>query len=108
MKALDIEARGNDALAYLTGSDEQAADLKNAADVADANYEAIVDALIVHGEGAMELRKASARTSDAARQAKLDYLEAQRKYDAVANRRRSEALVIEWCRSLYSNYRQGK
>ena len=35
-------------------------------------------------------------------------LEAQRKYDAVANRRRSEALAVDWCRSLYSNYRQGK
>ena len=108
MKVLDIEARANEALAYLTGSDETAADLKHAADVAEARYEAIVDALFLHGEGSVELRKAAARTENEAKEARADYFEAQRKYDAIANKRRSEALAVEWCRSLYSNYRQGK
>lgn len=108
MKVLDIEARANEALSYLTGSDEIAADLKHVADRAEAKYEAIVDALFLHGEGSVELRKASARTTPEAVEAKASWLEAVRDFDRVANKRRSEALAVEWCRSLYSNYRQGK
>lgn len=108
MKVLDIESRANEALAYLTGSDEQAADLKHAADVAEARYESTVDALFLHMDGPVEVRKAAARSENSAQAMRLEYLEAQRKYDAVANKRRSEAMAVEWCRSLYSNYRQGK
>jgi len=108
VKVGDIETRANEALAFLVGSDDTAADLKHAADVAEARYESTVDALFLHMEGAVEVRKASARTAETSQAAKLDYLEAQRKYDAVANKRRSEAMAVEWCRSLYSNYRQGK
>jgi len=109
MKVLDIEARANEALAYLTGSDEQAADLKHAADMAEAKYEAIVDALLLHSDkSSADLRRADARSNAEAVKANREWLEAVRDYDRVANRRRSEAIVTEWCRSLYSNYRQGK
>ena len=109
MRILDIEARANESLAYLTSTDEQAADLKHAADRAEAKYEAIVDALILHSErGSADYRKAEARCNSAAVAAKAEWLEAVRDFDRVMNKRRSEAIVTEWCRSLYSNYRQGK
>ena len=108
-KVNDIEARGDEALAYLTSSDESAASLKHEVDVAEANYQAILDVLFLHSEmGSVEAKKADARTNERAENARLAYFEAQRKYDAMANRRKSEALVMDWCRSLYSNYRQGK
>jgi hypothetical protein len=109
MKILDIEARSNEALGYLTGSDELAADLKHDADRAEAKYEAIVDAGMLHSDAkSADMRKAEARTSAEARAAMDEWLEAKRQFDKVTNKRRSEALVVEWCRSLYSNYRQGK
>lgn len=108
MKTEAIEDRAHAALKYLTDTDELAADLKHDAELAEARYEATVDALFIHMEGSIEVRKTAARLENGSQQMKLEHLEAQRKYDAVANKRRSEALAVEWCRSLYSNYRQGK
>jgi len=108
VNVLDIEARATQALKFLTDTDEQAADLKHSAEVAEARHEATVDALFLHMEGTVEVRKASARTAETSQAAKLDFLEAQRQYDAMANKRKSEALVMEWLRSLYASYRQGK
>lgn len=109
MKVLDIEARANEALAYLTSTDELSADLKHAADRAEAKYEAIVDTLMLASErSSADMRKAEARTGQQALDAKNEWLVAVLAYDKVQNRRRSEAIVTEWCRSLYSNYRQGK
>lgn len=108
MKALDIEARGNTAMAYLKNTDESVADLKHDADMAEAKYEALVDTLMLHSEAkSADLRKAEARTHETAKTAKLVQLEAERKHNAVINRRKTEALAVEWCRSLYSNYKQG-
>lgn len=108
MKALDIEKRGNDAMAYLHKTDERLADLKHDADTAEVKYEAIVDALVLHSEQkSADLRKAEARTHEMAKAAKLEHLEAARKHAAVLNRRSTEGKAVEWCRSLYSNYKQG-
>ena len=101
-----IEGRAHAALKYLTDTDELAADLKHEAEKAEHYYEAAVDAHFLAIEGSIEHRKSQAR--NVCEQLYYDFLEAQRKYDAVANRRKSEALAVEWCRSLYSNYRQGK
>jgi len=102
-----IENRAHAALKYLTDTDEQAAELKHDAERAEFLYESNVDAFFLHeSDGTVESRKAKARQS--AGQHYLEFLEAQRKYDAVANKRKSEALAVDWCRSLYSNYRQGK
>lgn len=106
MNAEGIENRANKALEYLTDTDELAANLKHEAEKAEHRYEANVDAFFLHEEGSIEQRKATARHS--AGQDYLDFLAAQREYDAVANKRRSEALVVEWCRSLYSAYKQGR
>lgn len=108
MKALDIEARGNAAMTYLKSTDESVADLKYDADTAEAKYEAVVDTLMLHSDAkSADLRKAQARTHETAEAAKLAHLEAERKHNAIVNRRKTEALAVEWCRSLYSNYKQG-
>jgi hypothetical protein len=108
MKALDIEARGNAAMKYLHETDEVLADLRHDAITAEGKYEAIVDALTLHSDAkSADLRKAEARTHEKAQAAKLEYLEAERKHNKVVNRRKTEALAVEWCRSLYSNYKQG-
>jgi hypothetical protein len=108
MKALDIEARGNAAMKYLHETDESVADLKHDADMAEAKYEAIVDALMLHSDAkSADMRKAEARTHATAEAAKLAQLDAERKHGAVVNRRKTEGLAVEWCRSLYSNYKQG-
>ena len=108
MKALDIEKRGNDAMAYLHQTDEVLADLKHDADMAEAKYNAIVDTLMLHSDAkSADLRKAEARTHETAKAAHLGYLEAVRKHAAMLNRRTTEGKAVEWCRSLYSNYKQG-
>jgi hypothetical protein len=101
-----IEARAHAALKYLTDSDEQAADLKHEAEKAEHLYNAACDAHFLAIEGSIEQRKVQAR--NVCEPLYYDFLKAQRDYDAVANKRKSEALAVDWCRSLYSNYRQGK
>jgi hypothetical protein len=108
MNTEKIENRAHEALKYLTDTDELAAELKIAALRAEAKHEAVVDAVFLTSEGSIEVRKAAARSSEAAQTALNDFFEATRQADAVLNMRRSQALAVEWCRSLYSNYRQGK
>jgi hypothetical protein len=106
MNITSIEERGNTALAFLTDTDEKAAELKQAAERAEHAYNSTVDIQFLAHAGNVEERKANARRC--AEPKYVEYLEAQLAYDKVQNRRRSESIVIEWCRSLYSNYKQGK
>jgi hypothetical protein len=108
MNTEGIENRAHSALKYLTDTDELAADLKHDTERAEAAHEATVNTAFLHYEGPVETRKARARNCEAAIAAYDKFLIAQREYDAVANKRKSEALAVDWCRSLYSNYRQGK
>lgn len=108
MKALDIEKRGNEAMQFLTATDEIVADLKHDADMADAAYEAVLDMLILHSDKTSDgQRKAEARQDPRAKAAKEKSLKANRDFLALTNRRRTESIAVEWCRSLYSNYKQG-
>ena len=105
MKVESIEKRAEEALTYLADTDEYAASLKYEALKAEAKYRSTVDALFLHEEGSVEQRKAKARAG--AEDACMTFLEAQREFDAVKNRRDHEALVVEWLRSLNANRRQG-
>ena len=106
MKTEAIEDRAHTALKYLTETDEIAADLKTDVERALARYKAHCNAHFLTITGTSEERKRAAERES--EPLYLDYLDAMRKYEAVANKRRSEAMAVEWCRSLYSNYRQGK
>lgn len=106
MNTQKIEDRAHEALRYLSDTDELAAKLKLEAERAEFRWQGTVDSHFLVETGNNEERKANARKQ--AEPKYLEYLEAQRAYDAVANKRKTEALAVEWCRSLYSNYRQGK
>ena len=109
MKLTDIEARSNEAMKYLTDTDEVCADLKHLSDNAEARWNLVVDArMLMSDQKSADLRKADARTHKDSIAAFRDWMDARLEFDKVMNKRRSEALAVEWCRSLYSNYRQGK
>jgi hypothetical protein len=109
MKLENIEDRANDALRYLTDTDETAADLRHDVDRAEANYDAVVAAITFHSSaGSADKRKAEALLDERAQSAMLGIHEARRKYDAVANKRKSEAIAVDWLKSLYAHYRQGR
>lgn len=104
---MNIEERAEQALKYLVETDEMAADLKHAVELGSHKHQAILDAHFLAHEGPVEARKAAARLSEVAEAAYLEFLESQRAYDAVANKRKTESIVIEWLRSLNANRRQG-
>ena len=102
-----IEDRADEALAYLIKTDEELADLKYDTEAAEHKHGATIDAHFLLLEGTVESRKANARRAPESESAFHEFLEAQRRYDYVANKRKSEAMVIEWLRSLYSARKQG-
>lgn len=106
LTAQQVENRAHEALAVLTETDELAANLKFTADEAEQRYKASVDAVFLHEEGAIEIRKAKARQQ--AEPLYLEFLHARRQFDALLNKRKSSEIVVEWLRSLYANVRQGK
>jgi ribosomal protein L16 Arg81 hydroxylase len=109
VKLESIEDRATEALQYLTSTDAQAADLKHDADRAEANLDAVIAAVTLHSSaGSADKRKAEALLTEDVQNAQLAMFEARRQYDAVMNRRKSEAIAVEWLRSIYSHYRQGR
>ena len=106
MKTEAIEDRAHQALKFLTDTDELAADLKVDVERSLARYKAHCNAHFLTLTGTSEERKRAAEKES--EPLYLDYLEAMRNYDATANKRKTESLAVEWCRSLYAAYRQGK
>lgn len=106
MNSSQIEDRAHAALKVLTDTDELAADLKLEASKAEQRWQKSCDVQFLIGAGNIEERKANARKE--CDPLYLEYLDAVRAYDALANKRKSETLVVEWCRSIYSAYKQGK
>ena len=106
LTAEQVEDRAHEALGVLTSTDEEAAKLKFLADEAEQKYKATVDAVFLHEEGAIEIRKAKARQH--AEPLYLEFLQARQRFDALMNRRKSAEIVVDWLRSLYSNLKQGK
>jgi hypothetical protein len=101
-----IEARASEALTYLAETDEVAAQLKFDAAKAEHLYKSTVDAHFLALQGSIEIRKAQARANS--ERDYIAFLEAQRAYDVVKNKRDHEAIVVEWLRSLNANRRQGQ
>jgi hypothetical protein len=106
LTAEQVENRAHEALAVLTDTDEEAARLKFIADEAEQRYKATVDTIFLHEEGPVEIRKAKARHE--AEPLYVEFLKARQEFDALANRRKSSEIVVDWLRSLYANVRQGK
>lgn len=101
----DIEDRIEKALEFLAHSDEQAAELKYEAALAEARYKASVDARFLALDGTVEARKAQARQESEAFY--LEYLKAVRDYDVVKHKRDRAVIQIEVGRSQMSDRRHG-
>lgn len=106
MNADQIEERAGKALHFLGETDTKLANLEMKADAILQRYKDTIDAHFLVLEGPVEVRKASARQK--AEPIYVEYLEAQRDAKAVEYQRKTQQQVVEWCRSLYSNYKQGK
>ena len=95
------------AMTFLAETDEEAAELKTDVERQDYRRKHVRAQLIAHGDGAMELRKAQAESSNEYKIATGDWLEAMSNYQKLANKRQTEMLVIEVWRSLNASRRQG-
>jgi hypothetical protein len=96
------------ALAYLAETDEPCAVLR--ADVERAEFKAkrTKAAVFQISDGTVADRNANAETSSETEQAYSGYFDALQKFDAMKNKRSTEAIVFEAWRSLNSNRRQAQ
>lgn len=99
--------RMDEAVRYLVEHDAIAAELKVEVERMDYRRKKIRAAHIQHGDGAMELRKAVAENSADYDKATTEWLEALAKSEAMQNKRKTEALVVDVWRSMNANRRQG-
>ena len=101
------EERLEQALIYLSSTDEEAAELK--ADVERTEYKAkaMKAAIFSHLEGTVADREAKAMTNPDVGKAYEAHFKAIRDYQAVANKRVLETLVVDVYRTISANRRVG-
>ena len=93
------------ALTFLADTDEKAAELKVEVERAAYLLKAMKSAIIIREDGAMELRKAVAEKGSAEKTG--EWLETLRQFEALTNKRKTEALIVDVWRSLNANRRVG-
>jgi ribosomal 30S subunit maturation factor RimM len=101
------EARCERALNYLSTSDVQAAELKVESLKLEDKIAALKAAIIARTDGAMELRKAIAETSEDVAKARTDYYAKLLEFEIVKNRRHTATRVTELWQTVASNRRAG-
>lgn len=101
------EQRLEKAMVYLSETDEKAADLK--ADVDRSEYKAKTTkaTTFLHMTGTVAEREAEALKANETQDAYRAHFQAIRDYQAVANKRELERLVVEVWRSENANRRVG-
>jgi hypothetical protein len=107
-KGAITQERMEDALHYLSDTDEACAALR--ADMARAEWRAkrTKSAIFQISSGSVAERNAMADTSPDTEAAYEQYFKTMREFDAMKNRRATEAIVFEAWRSLNSNRRQAQ
>lgn len=101
------ESRLEKAMSYLATTDEEAAQLLADMERAEFKAKAVRDALIKHGEGGLGERTAAAGCAPEYAAAMDAYFAAVRAFNAVKNKRQTEATVVDVWRSINANRRQG-
>lgn len=101
------EARLAKALTYLATTDEDLAELLFEMKQAEDKSKAIKDTVFLHEEGSVADRSAKAGTADVYQSALSAFRAAERDYNRVANKRKTEATVVDAWRSLNAARRQG-
>lgn len=106
MQGAITQDRMEQALAYLSDTDEECAALR--ADVERAEFKAkrTKAAVFTISDGSVADRNAVAETSNETAAAYEQYFTALHKFDAMKNKRSTQAIVFEAWRSLNSNRRQ--
>ena len=99
--------RMEQALQYLTDTDESCAALKSDVERMDYRADAIFDAILLRSDGSVAVKEALAGTHPEYVAAKEKYFDALKDHEAIKNRRSTEAIVIDCWRSLNSNRRMG-
>jgi len=101
------EGRAMKALKYLAETDESCAELK--ADLArkEAKIKSTESTVFLHTTGTVAERNAYADTNPDTLAANEEYFKAIRAYNAVANKRSTESILIEAWRSVNSSRKKG-
>ena len=103
-----VKDRADKALEYLVDTDELAASLKREATKAEQRWKSLRDTrFLADTQGTVADRTAQAANRNDVQSAYTDYIEACFEYDTVVNRRKTEAMCVDYCRSLMANRRQG-
>lgn len=101
------EARLGQALRYLATTDNECAELRTRMERFEFRAKAIKDAIFKRLEGSVADRQAEAGSSGEYSAAMDDYFAAMEAYEAMRNKRGTEAIVVEVWRSFQANRRQG-
>lgn len=96
-----------DALQYLSDTDETCAALRADMERAEFRAKRTEQAIFKISDGTVAERTATAKTSTDTESAYEKYFEALQKFEAMRNKRATKAIVIDTWRSLNANRRQG-
>lgn len=106
MRGLSDE-RAEKALRFLADTDEECAALRAETERAEFKAKAVRDAVLKRAEGTVADRTAFAGSCDEYRAAMDDYFDVLRRYEAMRNKRGTEAIVVDVWRSANANRRMG-
>ena len=101
------QQRMEQALEYLSDTDETCAALRADMERAEFRAKRTEQAVFKVSDGTVAERTATAKTSPDTEAAYEQYFAALQRFDAMRNRRDTEAIVVETWRSLNANRRQG-
>jgi hypothetical protein len=108
MKEPITQDRMENALAYLSDTDEQCADLRTEMLRSELKAKRVRSAVLKLSEGTSVQREAMADTAAETEAAWEEHFKAYRNYHAVNNKRGTAAIVVETWRSLNANRRQAQ
>lgn len=106
MKGAITQDRMEQALEYLSSTDEPCAALRSDMERAEWKAKRTKATIFQLSEGSVAERNAAAETSPDTEAAYEQYFQSMREHDAMKNKRATEAIVFEAWRSLNSNRRQ--
>lgn len=107
MKGPITQQRMEEALEYLSSTDESCAALRADMERTEFKAKRTEQAVFKISDGTVAERTADAKTSPDTEAAYEKHFKAMQDYWAVANKRATEAIVIDTWRSLNANRRQG-
>lgn len=101
------DARLQKALTFLAETDERCAELKSDVERTEHKAKVLKHTAFLHIEGTVAEREAKAMTTDSVQNAYSEHFEAIKRYNAIANKRTTEELIVDVYRTLAANRRAG-